>query len=198
MSDIRSFGPGLSCGPTPIYEDGEGQDVPRIRDEILGCVLYLYRSPHEAEEGINIGGSGFALSIPCETVLPGAAHLYAVTNKHVIEDGAIHVRLNSKDGRKIIMEAQKKDWITSPVDDLAVVPLVPLPDIATMNPIPHVCLLTREELEKLLVWATRFLCLAVLSIGRAFKKTVPLRDLAISRRCPVIQSMHKKRRFCAR
>ena len=43
--------------------------MPRLRDEILDCVVYLYRSYHEADEGIAIGGSGFALGMPCESLL---------------------------------------------------------------------------------------------------------------------------------
>jgi hypothetical protein len=63
--------------------------MPRIRDEILDCVIYLYRSVHEAEEGINIGGSGFLVGVACESLGPNDAHVYAITNKHVIDDGAI-------------------------------------------------------------------------------------------------------------
>jgi hypothetical protein len=108
--------------------------MPRLRDEILDCVVYLYRSYHEADEGIAIGGSGFALGMPCES-LPGAAHIYAVTNKHVVENGAIHIRLNTRDGKKVLMHAEQNDWVISATDDLAIVPLVPIPASVSTKPL---------------------------------------------------------------
>jgi hypothetical protein len=63
-----------------------------------------FSSPHEADEGINIGGSGFVIGIPCERV-PALANLYGVINKRVISSGAIHARLNSRDGK--IFEAKR-------------------------------------------------------------------------------------------
>ena len=58
--------------------------VPRIRDEYLDCAIYLYRSKHEALEGIGIGGSGFLLSVPAERLPPPQGFIYAVTNRHVV------------------------------------------------------------------------------------------------------------------
>jgi hypothetical protein len=120
------------------------EGMPRLRDEILDCVVYLYRSYHEADEGIEIGGSGFALGIPCENLPPPAAHIYAVTNKHVIENGAIHIRLNMREGKKVLMHAQTSDWVISPTDDLAIVPLVPTPAGVSTKPLPIDCLITKE------------------------------------------------------
>src|SRR5437899_3576088 len=39
-----AYGPGLSCGPT--LDQRGGEQMPRIRDEALDCVIYLYRSFH--------------------------------------------------------------------------------------------------------------------------------------------------------
>jgi hypothetical protein len=117
--------------------------MPRLRDEILDCVVYLYRSYHEADEGIAIGGSGFALGMPCES-LRGAAHIYAVTNKHVVENGAIHIRLNTREGKKVLMHAEQNDWVISATDDLAIVPLVPIPASVSTKPLSIDCLITRE------------------------------------------------------
>jgi hypothetical protein len=140
------YGSGLSCGPV---DDDRGEPVmPRIRDEMLDCVIYLYRSPEEAELGEGIGGSGFALSIPCERVPQPSRHVYAVTNKHVIESGAIHVRLNTKDGRMIIMKARRKDWMLSDKDDLAVCALGALPASVSMNAIPWERLITKEMIQQ--------------------------------------------------
>jgi hypothetical protein len=121
--------------------------MPRIRDEILNCVIYLYRSVHEAEEGINIGGSGFLVGIAGK-LDPEAIHVYAATNKHVIEAGAIHVRMNTEGGRKLIMAAKKEMWQVSDEDDLAVVRLAPIPTEAKMLALSTECLLTRENIKE--------------------------------------------------
>jgi hypothetical protein len=107
-----------SCRPVnfrnPQVPGGVGDQIMlRIRDEILDCVIYLYRSAHEAEEGINNGGSGFMLAVGCDREIPNANHLYAVTNKHVIAAGATCVRLNTQEGGKLVVEATKQDWICS-------------------------------------------------------------------------------------
>jgi hypothetical protein len=118
--------------------------MPRIRDEILDCVIYLYKSGHEAEEGINGGGSGFLLAVACDRDIPNANHLYAVTNKHVIAAGANCVRLNTQEGGKLVVVAEKKDWICSDKDDLAIAPLGRLPPTVKRNALPRECLVTRD------------------------------------------------------
>lgn len=121
--------------------------MPRIRDAILDCVIYLYRSVHEAEEGINIGGSGFLVHIKGEED-PNIDHIYAVTNRHVVDAGAIHVRMNTVSGRKLIMKARKEYWQRSKEDDLAVVRLGGLPEEAKLLALAEECLLTEEDVAK--------------------------------------------------
>src|SRR6266478_8043460 len=94
--------------------------MPRIRDEYLNCAVYLYRSRHEAEEAINIGGSAFVLSVPALTLPPPQGFVYAVTNKHVIQAGACCLRVNAVGGGFDIFEIPKGDWILSSDDDLAI------------------------------------------------------------------------------
>jgi hypothetical protein len=101
------------------YTDWE-PPMPRIDDEYLDCAIYLYRSRHEAEEGINIGGSGFLVGVPCEGIPPPDHFTYAVTNRHVIENKAFCIRINTKDGKTDVFERRRNDWICSKTDDLAV------------------------------------------------------------------------------
>jgi hypothetical protein len=94
--------------------------MPRIRDEYLNCAVYLYRSRHEAEEAINIGGSGFIVSVPAKTLPKPEGFVYAVTNKHVIRQGACCMRVNMVGGGFDLFEIPQGDWILSPTDDLAI------------------------------------------------------------------------------
>lgn len=128
--------------------DDQGEDVPRILDSSLRSVVYLYRSFHEADEGVNIGGSGFLVSIPCQNFPPPNHHVYAVTNKHVIAGGAIHVRLNTKSGGKLVMQAKNSNWFCATNDDLAVIALGNLPDAASVITIPAECFVTREFVKE--------------------------------------------------
>ncbi|WP_413992224.1 trypsin-like peptidase domain-containing protein [Labrys okinawensis] len=47
--------------------------------------------------------------------------MYAVTNRHVVEDGACVIRMNSIDGKKETLETDERDWLYHPDgDDVAV------------------------------------------------------------------------------
>jgi hypothetical protein len=97
--------------------------MPRILDATLNCVVYLYRSRHEAEEGINIGGSGFLVSVPTERLPAPASFAFAVTNKHVIAHNACVIRVNTPDRKFDIFELNKANWLVAEHDDLAIAPL---------------------------------------------------------------------------
>ena len=97
--------------------------MPRILDDYLNCSVYLYRSQHEAEEGIDIGGSGFIVSVPAETLPPPEGFVYAVTNKHVVQQGARCMRVNMVGGGFDVFDLPKADWVLAPDDDLAICPI---------------------------------------------------------------------------
>jgi len=92
--------------------------MPRIQDEYLNCVAYLYRSRHEAEEAINIGGSAFLVTYLIEELGIQTGVIYAVTNKHVIQQGAKCLRVNTTGGKTDIFALE--NWHSSATDDLAV------------------------------------------------------------------------------
>jgi S1-C subfamily serine protease len=95
--------------------------VPRIRDEFLDCVLYLYPSYTDADEGTGIGGTGFIMVHPTEGLKQNFFFPYIVTNKHVIEDGNTVLRMTTRDGKKYIVETTEQDWTFHPAgDDLAI------------------------------------------------------------------------------
>jgi hypothetical protein len=71
--------------------------MPRISDHILDCSIYLYESEVDAKEGSKTGGSGFLTHVVSKAD-QNIGHLYAVTNKHVINGGCGVIRINKKHG----------------------------------------------------------------------------------------------------
>lgn len=91
--------------------------MPRIRDEILDCAIYLYPSAKSARDGENAGGSGFLVAVRSEAIQDGG-YVYAVTNSHVIREGRSPViRLNTVDGGVDISEKDEGDWVHHPDGD---------------------------------------------------------------------------------
>ena len=86
--------------------------MPRIPDSALKLVVYLYPSEADAEDGVQIGGTGFLVVIPIPYVQPAFAHLHCVvTNAHVIDHGSMVVR-------------QGAEWFRHPDgDDIAICPI---------------------------------------------------------------------------
>lgn len=99
--------------------------MPRIADQYLDTVLYLYPSATDAHLGESVGGTGFLISINSDEH-EDLSFLYAVTNSHVIREGASPViRLNTQEGDKDVLEFSQDDWVHhQDGDDLAVCPLL--------------------------------------------------------------------------
>jgi hypothetical protein len=96
-------------------------DLSRINDAFLDCVLYLYPSYKEANEGASIGGTGFITVVPTEGLKQNFYFPYIVTNKHVVESGNTVARMTTRDGRRHIIETDEREWRFHPDgDDLAV------------------------------------------------------------------------------
>src|SRR5687768_1889537 len=67
--------------------------VHRIDPRFLDCSVYLYPDEKCAENGVNVGASGFLLAMPMDGAgwllggrcpSPGAHHLYVVANRHSV------------------------------------------------------------------------------------------------------------------
>ena len=94
--------------------------MPRIPERFLNCAVYLYPSEVEARAGVRSGGSGFICSIP-SAIDKNHAHIYVVTNSHVIEAGSTIIRINTREGTTDILSTEKSSWFHHPAgDDLAV------------------------------------------------------------------------------
>jgi hypothetical protein len=95
--------------------------MPRINDAYLDCVVYLYGSEADAEDGLRTGGSGFLIGIPTIDLPTNVWLLYAVTNRHVIEPDNLVIRFRTKDDKHFIMNTDKSAWHVHPLgDDIAV------------------------------------------------------------------------------
>lgn len=90
----------------------------RLHDDALETVFFLYPSEVDAESGAKTGGTGFLVRI--ESVRLDGHYYFAVTNKHVIENGATTARFNRHDGTALIFDSSEQDWIMSKTDDLAI------------------------------------------------------------------------------
>jgi hypothetical protein len=98
--------------------------MPRLADHLLKAVLYLYRTPEQAEEGVGSGGSGFIVGCPTE----GNSHavfLWAVTAAHVAHEGFSVIRTAAPSGDEDrILDLEEDGWIGSIAnDDLAIAPM---------------------------------------------------------------------------
>jgi hypothetical protein len=125
--------------------------VPKIPQHFLDCSIYLYDSKEAAEDGEHFGGSGCLVSVEStpiydptsfkdgwyrKVLLHFPPHLYAVTNKHVVEQGCPVIRLNTVDGEIDVLELNPQDWIPHPDgDDLAIAPIDLPPSKHTYIPI---------------------------------------------------------------
>lgn len=118
--------------------------MPRILDEYLDCVVYLYPSEVDAEDGMRVGGSGFLVGVPSKGLRQNFWFLYAVTNKHVIKN-ATTLRLNTRDGKKAILPTIRGDWIThASGDDLAACLISFDPKDYKFNHVPRASFLSKE------------------------------------------------------
>ena len=94
--------------------------MPRIAEKDLESVIYLYRSRYDAEHGLQNGGTGFLISVP-SPAHPEHEHVYAVTNRHVIQGGSPVIRRNAPpDGGMDILETGTSNWLCDPDHDLAI------------------------------------------------------------------------------
>jgi hypothetical protein len=95
--------------------------MPRISDRLIDCSVYLYPSIEAARMGERGGGSGFLVAVPS---LGRGHYVYVVTAKHVIDNGALVLRLNTSDGKMDTLTTSYDSWFVHPDgDDVAVLPI---------------------------------------------------------------------------
>jgi hypothetical protein len=123
--------------------------MPRISERFADSAIYLYSSERAAKEGQNAGGSGFLVHVPSS--VPNMGHLYAVTNRHLV-DGSDNgkfwtIRLTKKGGGVDCITTQKEDWLLhEDGDDVAILP-VGMKDHFKWWSVPVTDFLDREGIE---------------------------------------------------
>ena len=121
-----------------------GGQMFRIQQDLLESSIYLYPDQASAASGQQVGGSGFLLgwSLPSDI---GGYSLWAVTNRHVIDQGHWTIRMNGADGGLSFMDTDDSQWVFHPNDsDLAVRPMSLSNDIHRFKFVPDNWLLKDE------------------------------------------------------
>jgi hypothetical protein len=117
--------------------------VPRIPDEFLDCVVYIYPSLDAAHQGSRVGGTGFLIAVPRDPDTAGAT--YIATNSHVAEEGSA-VRLTTTAGGTEVVALNLCDWNHHPAgDDVAIIALPPATSGWHVKRLPTTYFLTRKE-----------------------------------------------------
>jgi hypothetical protein len=130
-------------GPCPTWE----RSLPRIPDDYLKSVIYVYPSTEDAQRGMSVGGTGFLIVSPAEGT--SGSTLYAVTNSHVAIHGRA-IRLANDDNQTKVMPVAVDDWIHHPAgDDVAVLPIHISEGTDRFHCFPTSIFLTRELLMSL-------------------------------------------------
>jgi hypothetical protein len=97
--------------------------MPRINDFFADSAVYFYESEADANEGNRSGGSGFLTHV-VSSASPTVGHVYAVTNKHIVDNGCVVIRINRKRGGFDTLPTQLASWVVHPNgDDVAVLPI---------------------------------------------------------------------------
>jgi|SRR5437764_129268 len=96
--------------------------MPPIDPRLLDSVFFVYDSMQDARQNIEIGASGFLVSVPL-AMNQECGQAYAVTNKHVIEScpkKSVVLRLNNSSGEASTISVRKEQWHLHPMTDVAI------------------------------------------------------------------------------
>lgn len=122
----------------------------RVPPHWLDCSFYVYRSREDAMSGKQSGGSGCFVGVP--SLHEGWFHFYALTNRHVIDQGFGVLRVNTFDGKMGTVETQWGDWeILDESGDVAVMPL-DLPSQFRRKVVLIEEFISRETMEQFNIW----------------------------------------------
>lgn len=89
--------------------------MPRVNEDLVRVVVYLYPSRHHAIDAAKAGGTGFVVRLQTELTY----YHYVITNRHIVEDAdSRFARVNTFDKKKPI-DIFEGDWECSTTDDIA-------------------------------------------------------------------------------
>ena len=122
--------------------------MPRIPDEHLQAVVFVYPSETAAHDGEHVGGSGFIINTASAD---GWMIRYVVTNQHVVDHGGHWIRLNHPRGHYIV-HVPPEEWTRAPNgDDFAIANLRLPAEVQPMHLTLVSLALTREKARELKV-----------------------------------------------
>jgi hypothetical protein len=121
--------------------------VPRVTERLLDTIVYIYRDEIEAMRGQAYGGTGCLVSYAYREDST-KAHLYAVTNSHVIkrDDRERVIRLNRMDGGTEVIRTSGRNWVHHDDADVAAISLDLDQSALRIADIPIDMFLTREAI----------------------------------------------------
>lgn len=93
------------------YEVWKPERMPLLPPDNLAVCFFLYPTKEQSERGEARGGCGFFVGTPFES-RPGKAHLYAITNGHLIDGapGLPTIRVNKVGGGVDHFETMHDEW----------------------------------------------------------------------------------------
>ncbi|MGB8841391.1 MAG: hypothetical protein WCC64_09970 [Aliidongia sp.] len=95
--------------------------MPKLADNLVKCVFYLYSHNPETGKLSELKGTGFLVARQ-SSILPYTWHVYAVSNRHVVGNhGGSSLRINTKNGSIRFIEYEPTDWTWSDTSDLAII-----------------------------------------------------------------------------
>lgn len=103
--------------------------MPRIAKNLEACVFFLYGHNPMTGEIVGPGGTGFFVAT-CSKVLDNIFHVYAVSNRHVVQNSAC-IRVNRFGSGTELHEFDPSEWVWSEADDLAAIDVT---DLIPYNP----------------------------------------------------------------
>lgn len=119
----------------------------RVSQDWLDSIIYLYPDQASAERGDEVGGTGFLLGWRIDDTTNFT--LWAVTNRHVIEQGNWTIRLNGVPTGLAYQDTTEQEWFFADGHDLAVRPLAVSDDIHRTKFVTDEWLLSKDWLEAL-------------------------------------------------
>lgn len=151
--------------------------MPRINNQILNCVFYLYPSGQAAQDDDKAGGTGFLVSVPSEKN-KNLLYYYAVTNQHNVKSNLSGIRFIIDNGT-CVTETFPSEWTHHPHDDLAVFPLDPDDSRFDIEKMKHTCInidqfLTKEDYETHNIGPGSDVYMIGRFISKAKKSTAPI------------------------
>lgn len=93
--------------------------MPRVSTAMEKCVFYLFGLDPKTGRRVGPGGTGFLVARQSKS-LGGMVHVYAISNKHVVNPFSI-VRINTKKREIRYIDFDPSEWIVSDSDDLAAI-----------------------------------------------------------------------------